>query len=592
LNYIDTQDVWAEVEDTNLETDKVVKASVGALLRWVSRGERIAVPTLLITVNSPSWNQPYFFETYNAKSLADAAEGAQLDGSLVIFKTTNKEETEFAMVEWIVGKRSHEIVGVKITAKSATSDRPFVSVCPIDAQSCSRAGDILEISEGGFQTFSPSSEYVLPQTVRLGPTLLEKPPRSARTDFKQRTSPSLPVLLRPGSEPGLAANPQFANAGYDSFFGAVLVLNKHAASSSNPITFTSATASYRFVGTTAYTPCSSFTLQNSDVELPVTIHPRESFRLEFEARVPRTKEDAALEVRMWNRAFCARHRPVRIKLELEDIDEERCSLVFEYVYTPYPFEKTDEKDVDMFWIDDVRMYERYVVHVAVPRDVVSKNPVVLSIGGKELNTRALEKLAYGALKTGKTEVDLAGLGIRGEENPSLKPWTWKAYALVDLSCRRVYAFKVIMHENLDETKTKRRRAMGCIGYVLCPDYGRNMLHTPNPPSPARSTVTSQAESGLETKPGGEMRPIAYAIEHQFLPVIEPLLLPEVVWDDTVDDIPDHISPASSTGAASNPPANGLTGIGPLETRLASIDTNLARLADAMEKLVVILGSTK
>ena len=312
-------------------------------------------------------------------------------------------------------------------------------------------------------------------------------------------------------------------------------------------------------------------------------------------RIPRSASDAALGVKWWNRSFGARHSPIRLRLELEEVDGGRASIVMEYVYVPYAFEKRKEgegegSDLAMFWMDSVRLYERYVVHVArgVVLDGTNKDACVLKIKGADISVRALEKIAYAACKGSAedavTEVEM-NLGASSADSP----WSWKAYALVDRSCRRVYAFKVVMFENVaveagksggegevKEGGEERKAGMGCVGYVLCPDY-----------SPPSSGTTGTAGSGT----AAETRPIAYAKERVGLPDIEPSTLPEVVWEDGVDDeVPappaPPVVPASLPQVANGDAEGGQVG---LEARLASVDRNLERIASAMEKLVEILS---
>lgn len=72
-------------------------------------------------------------------------------------------------------------------------------------------------------------------------------------------------------------------------------------------------------------------------------------------------------------------------------------------------------------------------------------------------------------------------------------------------------------------------------------------------------------------------------------------MPEVVWEDGVDDEVPTPAPAPPAAASASVPqasngdlGGGQVGVG-LEARLASVDRNLDRLASAMEKLVDILS---
>ncbi|KAF9481328.1 hypothetical protein BDN70DRAFT_831307 [Pholiota conissans] len=554
LNYVDTTENWASVEDTNLENDSVQKASVSKLIRWVSRGARLEENTLLITVGRVWYADRYYFNTFTAQELQEITKSVRLSRRTLIFRTSS-DENEYALAEWILSI-SGKITGVRITAKSTTSPHPFVRVCPIDLSTCTKSGEILTLSEGGMRSYAPSAPYILPEPIRIGPVLSDDGPRPLRTNFKTRTTPALRVILKAMSDPPLAANPEFANPKSDYYRGTVSVFNNNAAGSLNPVTIAGVSAEYRMVGDLEYAPVEACTVLGSDSKLPVTIEPRQSWNLSFEVLVPRTEEDAKLDIRWWNRSFGARYRPVRIKLNLEDIEGEQCSLVLEHVFTPYPFEKRKENDLAFFFYDDPVSFSRRYIHIS-PSDTAND---VISIDGTQINMKKLEKAVYQALKTGKTEIDL-GIG----RQPSGGEWEWSAYALVDISCRRVYAFKLLLHDG----KNASSQRFGFVGYVLCPSYGEPIEKT---------------------------RPISYATEIGKLPPLEPYTLPEYVQDDTVDDFKPPVPPKPTTPIVTN----GLNGPSipnesipvDLNVRLASIDTNLARIAEALEKLVSVLPVAK
>ena len=546
--YVDTVDSWTSVEDTNLETNEVQKASIGLLIRWVSRGARIDENTLLICVGKVWYKTPYYFNTFTAKELEDITKSVRLSRRTMIFRTS-PNKNEYAMAEWILSI-SGKITGVRLTAKSATSMTPYVRICPIDLSTCTKSGDILTISEGGMRSYVPASSYSLPETVRVGPEISDSPARPVRTNFKTKTTPSLRIILKTTSDPPLVANPKMAGTTSDYFEGVVSVFNNHAPGSLNPITIAAVSASFRLVGEHEYQPVESCKLEDSQV--PVTIEPRQSWIVKFQVSVPRTEEDSKVDIRWWNRAFVARYRPIRIKLIFEDIEGEQCSLVLEYVYKPYSLEKRKDSDLGFLFFDNPVTLERY--HVDVQPSGEAKN--VVRIKGTDVSVNKLEKAVYKALKTGVTEVDLEiGQDRYGE-------WEWKVWALIDLSCRRVYAFKILMMEG-NKVPVKR---LACLGYVLCPDYGDII---------------------------NETRPISYATETVKLPSLEPYPVQETVLDDTLDDFKPPVPPKPRTPTSDAYSGFSSASFIPMElnSRLASIDSNLARIADALEQLVAVIPTT-
>jgi hypothetical protein len=380
--------------------------------------------------------------------------------------------------------------------------------------------------------------------------------------------------MRYVDEPPLAANPNVGGVKFDYFRGAVSVFNNNAPGSNLPITIAAAKASYRFIGEKEYKdvvkPTGESNLEILDgLQFPLTIDPRQSANIKFEVAVPRTEEDAKRDVRWWNRALCARHQPIRVKLTLEDIEGEEASLVLEYVFKPFPFPQVKEEDLAAFWFDEPEMITRRMVKV----EKTDRDDEVVRIDGTEVKVKTLERAVYRALKTGKTEVDLE-IGKEKEYGE----WEWKAWALVDISCRRVYAFKVLLQEG--KLVAEDSRSLGCLGYALCPDYGQIIE--------------------------GKTRPVSYATESVRFPPSEglkPYVQHMYPQHDTVDDwkppLPPKPSRTLSTSNLMSASPGGLPNGVPhsaiplqvpedLSRRLASLDTNLGRIADALEQLVGVL----
>ena len=107
-----------------------------------------------------------------------------------------------------------------------------------------------------------------------------------------------------------------------------------------------------------------------------------------------------------------------------------------------------------------------------------------------------------------------------------------------------------------------KQTYGCLGYVLCPDYGDCV---------------------------NESRSISYAVEQVKLPDLEPFATQKLAADDTLDDIiPEPLKPptASLPGVPNTTSQVGLSS--DLGQHLASIDSNLLRIANALEQLAGVL----
>lgn len=541
--------MWAQSEERDLETNNEQKVLVGQLLRWVSRSPLLSEQTIIVRVGTVWYGYPYYFNTFTKAELgAINRKNIQRPQKGLIYRTSS-DEIAYAMAEWVLDSNSL-IVGIRISTKVSSSDSPTVIFVPIDCATCTKSGDIQTLSKGGLKIYKPIGTYTLPETIRVGAVLREDPPRKPRTDFRTRSDMTIPIVLLATSDPPLRANPEFANTKFDTFFGSISVFNKAAANSNNPLTIASATAAFRLIGDQTYTPVNA--LELVDTKLPLTVDPRQSSEVKFKAVVPRTEKDIKLDIKWWNRALVARKRPLRLKLILKDIEGDECSLVLEYVFSPFPQDKPKDDDFGFFYIDDHERSSRYAVRVSPS----TWGSAVINIGGKEFNSEDLTKIVYGARKSGETEVDMM-INHEGDYGA----WGWNAWALVDLNCQRVYAFKVLVkQEKLIEKKTR-----ACLGYVLCPEYGE----------------------------ATESKPIKYATEKIKFPTLEPETEETVLEDDLVDDwVPEPEKPKEAavpngTGSV----AGGGVFVMPeaLERRLASIDENLARTATAVESLVMILA---
>ncbi|HEV7737201.1 MAG TPA: hypothetical protein VGO47_07510 [Chlamydiales bacterium] len=548
LGYSDTKEDWAVVNDADLEeNDKEQDALVGQLYRWKSQGERILEPTIVIKVGTVWQTDTYYFDTFSSKELKAVAAIVSLTGRTLIFRTKN-DDSEFTMAEWILSNGT--ITGVRLSAKAATSATAFICECPIDIDTCKKSGEVVMISKGGLRSYTPDRVYELPETVRISPQLMDKPIREVRKDFKTRTTSNLAVILRAMSNPPLKAK----GGGFgDSFEGEMTIFNNHLVNSQNFLTIASFTAAYRFVGDEEYNPLPDFEIKNAS-QLPVTIEPRQSWTCQFSAYIKRSQEENDLRVSWWTKAFLARYRPLRLKLTAQDMSGEECSLVMEYVFEPFSVEGKKLKHIEYFYIDNPDILCRRGVEIENPDP---QEGHILKVGGTVITVKWLQQVTYRALKTGETELDLE-IG-RSDQDGSWE-WKWTALALVDLSCCRVYAIKVLVVEG-PSVKTQR---FACLGYIPVPEYG-DVIDI--------------------------IRPIQYANETVKLPELEPYITKEYPIDDAFDDfVPEPPRPAVPEGSAVNGGGSGqgvlweeLNGrLASIDGHLVSIDNNLARIAGALE----------
>ncbi|KAI8910735.1 hypothetical protein DFJ77DRAFT_432830 [Powellomyces hirtus] len=555
LNYTDCVDWDIDITEPNLDeggNDQVI--GVGRLLKWQSGTPRIKEPILAVRIGIIRYTGKFFFGTFDPNDIIDL----NLAGApSFIAKVDDDDNGSFAMAEWMLGTDGL-IKGVRLTAKVSSSLWPTVKEVLIDVDdTMERIGEVRTVSEGGLKPYKPIGNYRLPEPIRAGGTL-KMPSRKVRKDFKTvSTSADLSVIITPKSDPPIEANPNFANGHSDTFVGTVSVFNKHK---SEALTILSAKAVWRLVGDTDWKECKSFKVEEF-ITMPINISSRETGLLSFHCVVPRSEEDTKDDVNWWNRAYIARHRPLRLRLTLTDVEGEECSTTLEYFYTPVrvPQEKSED-DAAFFFFDHVRGVTRN--HVSFKTN--TSRDEVFALPNKAYTVDDLNRIVYKAQKTGVTEIDL-------EINHKLlspEGSFWNAWALVDLSCMRVYAIKVLLRQN----KEDKHQTMFCLGYASVPDYGDAV----------------------------ESRPIQYAMEFVGAPeVVEDEYDPYLEEDGLDDVVPETPKPLPSddkqnvAGTGSMMSLNGPVTLAFPETLnehfKSNIDRNLERMADAVEALVGVLG---
>ncbi|KJA16821.1 hypothetical protein HYPSUDRAFT_219231 [Hypholoma sublateritium FD-334 SS-4] len=542
---------WANVEDRDLENDETEKASVGQLLSWTNEGPNVNENIMFINIGHLWYDGAYYVDTFTAQELQTLNRSIRLSRRTLIFRTS-PDPNKYAMGEWVLSD-SGDICGVRVSAKTSTSAEPYVRVCYIDLATSTQSAPTVTLSEGGLRTYRPASPYILPHAVRIGPEFTPGASRPVRTDFKTVTTSSFAVILKTMSDPPLTANPMACpcDGDGDYFRGSISVFNKNDEISRKSVGIASVKALYRLVGDGDYIPLEKIKFVNeAGGLLPFTLFPSQARQIDFEIKVPRTQQDAKLDIHWRQGAYVARHRPLRLKIIIEDFEGEQASLVLEYVFQLESLGVFEKKDyygeLATFFFDNPTTMERHYIHVL--DDSIHKSMTILDSFSKDIRYQALQKLVYKAIKSGQSELDL-GIG----RVCSSGVWEWAAYALIDLSCQRVYAIKFIMH---DGNKVPKKQ-FGSINYVLCPP------------------CVEESE---------EMRPVRYATETAALPPLDPYEQPAYVQDDVFDDAKPHIAavgPTETSTAASGPTGEFYAD---LSGRLASMDTSLAALNPSLASI--------
>ncbi|KAF9341958.1 hypothetical protein BGZ91_008050 [Linnemannia elongata] len=563
LGYGNNINKWAEVLETDMVTNIDQYASVGKLIRWSDLHEKISQPLMVIRIGSIKFGSSYFFQVLDVDAIKSVNAIVRQTGKTLIFRTV-QDESEYSMGEWTLDDAG-VINGVVLSSKVATSDTATVKTVPIDIETLSLSGEVQTLSQSRFRVYKPAEPYTFPGIRHVGHIARDTPLREQR-EFKARTK--LPLIVIPQGK--MQANPSpFMHGEDDQFQGTLRIFNKALPSSETYVTLVSCTAHYRLVGDKEYKDVRSLSLGNT--KFPVSIAPTQSVDFSFETYILRNAAQAALESMCRDFAMIALHHPVRIRLTFKDIEDQEFVFVQEYVHDPRDYlEAKASNDILFLQIYDVFSAHRSVMRIKKGDE---RSDTIINIGeDRKLSVEDLNLIVYEAEQTGVTEVH-----VRDRDAGLFK---WDAWALVDLSCRRVYGFKVLLMQGSSRSK----KTTAALGYAPCPIYGEGNL---------------------------EERPIRYADERSLFPELEPEEVLNVVSDDDVDDDKVVVTAqaadpiiAIATAASSSVTAaisevskatNSLdaavfsSGVATLEKKLESLGADVTRMATALEKLVDLLS---
>ncbi|KAG0036051.1 hypothetical protein BGZ82_004765 [Podila clonocystis] len=512
----DTVDYWVKIKEIDLDKDddnigQVVR--VGQLIRWRSWGELVATPLMLVNVGQVQEDMPYYLEIFDVASLEDTRKRILRTGQTCIFKNTSETEAAFSMGEWILDAETQQIAGIKLTVKVGSSKTPTVCIIPLDPLLLKMPdkASVTYLSRCSGTVYKPDRPYEFPKTVQLGPAIRAsrlREPRSFRTKI---SSPNIPLLLTPAWEMVANNQVQLANNREDRFRGTWRALNRSPLSNQKQIILLSVKFEYRLVGEPTYKPVNAFALRD-DVKLPISIGPSQAVDIPWEFLVDKPEHCQGGSLLSINYAHLTIHQPLRLRVTFTDIEGEEVSLIQEYVHGVRGATLPAPEDLGFFFVDKIYECQRTSVRITKsPRP----DQYVLEISAGfdpkiKITEVHLHKIVAKAAKTNITEVDMK-FGVR---NLGID---WTIWALVDLSCRRVYGFKVLLYHG----SMTKDRVSASLGYAPCPLYGGDNLET---------------------------RPIQYAEESKIVPDVSH-------WDDVVIIEDDNIDnePSSRIGACARAP---------------------------------------
>ncbi|KAF9376345.1 hypothetical protein CPC16_000231 [Podila verticillata] len=504
LSPSDTVDYWVKIKEIDLDQDddttgQVVR--VGQLIRWQSWGELVTTPLMLVNVGHIQDDMPHFLEIFDVASLEDTRKRIVRTNQTCIFKNAPETETAtYSMGEWVLDQETQQIAGIRLTVKVASSQTPTVCIVPLDPLllKMPHESPVEYLSRCSGAMYKPDQPYEFPETTQLGPVIRASRLREPRFFRTKISSPNTPLLLTPAWEMVANNHVTLANNREDRFRGTWRALNRAPLSSQKQIILLSVKFEYRLVGEPTYKPVKVFAFRDG-VKLPITIAPSQAIDIPWEFLVDKPEHCQGSSVLAINYAHLTIHQPLRLRVTFTSIEGEEVSLVQEYVHGVMGSILPAPEDLGFFFVDNIYQCQRTLVKI-------TKSPhldeYLLGITGgfgsmNKITEVDLRKIVTKAERTGITEVDMK-LGVR---NLGID---WTIWALVDLSCRRVYGFKVLLYHG---TMTKER-VSASLGYAPCPLYGGDDLET---------------------------RPIQYAEESKIVPKVSHWDDVVVVEDDEVDN---------------------------------------------------------
>jgi len=458
-NYTDTHTKWSKVSDTDLSSDRIdQQATVAKMLRWKSKAGLITENVLLVFVGS--FSHKWWWLCYTETDL-DAIGKA---GTELIFRTSDSTES-YSSASWII--TNNIVTGIRLEAKAKSSEQASVSVCTFTSFPLTKGEETI-VSRGGIVEAKPASEYTLPAVVRMGEQIEKKEARAPKTELPVQGTKNVKI-----KQQEIKANEKTTPKNSDKFQGSFSLITTEK----EPICFESIACEWRLVGNKDWNPVMSF-LINGKPPVPLTVNPLQSVVIYFDIEV----EDKTKNGRRWfYKPWVARHQPIRFKMTFTTLTGDVIYKVFEYVQKSHVVDQ-DKPGTNILWLnaDVLDEYERFVFII---KESGEGEGYSVDIDGTAFNVDRLRKLVYAAQNSGQTEQLV--LDTTSQKKDCIK----KAWALVDLSCKRVYAIKAMI-------MTKEGKSCS-MGYAKLKLYGFQTDTKPNQPAKEVETAPTLTASSQD-----------------------------------------------------------------------------------------------
>jgi len=306
----------------------------------------------------------------------------------------------------------------------------------------------------------------------------DKQTRPVRTDFPTQGYKNLKVKLKQGFR---CNERSFEHA--DMWDGAFSLINITKGEEKEPIIIVDAKCEWRFVGNHDWKPVDYF-----EMEKQFTCFPMENTDVGFIFRI----NDETKSVSWFNRSWIARHQPIRFRVTFEDVFGEKVSQVFEYVFSPFKKEVREKSDSELFlYVDNLDLYERHTMVAKKTYTKIDGYGDVVEVNGTKYSETELRSLVFKAAQTNNFEILL----FEKDETPNKGfDLNKKAWALIDQSCNRVYAIKMLL------MGVSKDSICAHLGYLELDLYGKVDTTKPNLPAIEEFSGEQMKELELEITP--------------------------------------------------------------------------------------------
>jgi hypothetical protein len=254
------------------------------------------------------------------------------------------------------------------------------------------------------------------------------------------------------------------------------------------------------------------------------------------------KEDRS--IRMFDRSWIARLKPIRFKITFEDVIGRKGYQVVEFVNPPPYIPKNNYNYKIWAYVDDPEYMSRETMYV---NDGNLENNIVFSLNGTDYSINDITGIVFKALNDKNFEYPLK----LGDNDSSSK---WDAYALIDPACLRVYAVKVLI----------QNKFAASLVYYEVPLY-----------SPSNDKADPENVSEQVSLPERSLFSLGDVEDYD-------------VGEDGLgtEKVETHILGTGAVGGSGNVSFEALVPV------LSSLDFNMKRIADSLERIVSALESKR